>query len=419
IFLYKKAKDISKKLLESFRARVMASSQRSWSLSSLPLDMIEEIFHRTPAESLLRSKPTCKKWYDLIKNKRFIYEHLRRSPGRSLRTDERRFLRIDQTVQIMEPVTRTRSEKPIPHELQPLENIKAMVHCDGLMLCLCSDMESGIVHLALWNPLTRHITLIQPSTRFTTSDYYGIGHGVNKYRDGYKILRFSDRRYDNYHHHHHSEVDFEIYYCETSSWRTLVDAKVDWNVDFTCHGVSVMGNMYWLAHRDVEEEEELESCIIGFDFTAEKFMDVCLCPSIFDYNYLSCFGGDRLSLLQQNHDEPSLIEVWVSSKLADDGGDVSFTKYFSVVSSDLPWLHLDRSEDASHPVYYIAKNKRIIAWCEGMMDDGDRLPVWIILYEIDEDGVRNQLETERHYEYDYVGTFLCGYVYVPSLVPLP
>ena len=397
----------------------MASPQRSWSLSSLPLDMIEEIFHRTPAESLLRSKPTCKKWYDLIKNKRFIYEHLRRSPGRSLRTDERRFLRIDQTVQIMEPVTITRSEKPIPHELQPLENIKAMVHCDGLMLCMCSDMESRIVHLALWNPLTRRIALIQPSTRFTTSDHYGIGHGVNKYRDGYKILRFSDRRYDNHHHHHHSEVDFEIYYCETSSWRTLDDAKVDWNVDFTCHGVSVMGNMYWLAHRDVEEEEELESCILGFDFTAEKFMDVCFCPPIFDYNYLSCFGGDRLSLLQQNNDEPSLIEVWVSSKLADDGGDVSFTKYFSVVSPDLPWLHIERSENASHPVYYIAKNKRIIAWCEGLMDDGDRLPVWIILYEIDEGGVRNQLETERHYENDYVGTFLCGYVYVPSLVPLP
>ncbi|KAG2245987.1 hypothetical protein Bca52824_085615 [Brassica carinata] len=76
-FYIKKAKDLSKKLLESFRARLMASSQRSWSLSSLPLDMIEEIFHRTPAESLLRSKPTCKKWYDLIKNKRFIYEHLR------------------------------------------------------------------------------------------------------------------------------------------------------------------------------------------------------------------------------------------------------------------------------------------------------------------------------------------------------
>ncbi|KAJ4885896.1 putative F-box only protein 15 [Raphanus sativus] len=387
----------------------MASSQRSWSLSSLPLDLIEEIFHRTPAESLLRSKPTCKKWRHLIDNKRFIYEHLRRFP------EQRRFLRIDETVQIMDPVRRTRSETPIPYELQPVDNITAMVHCDGLMLCMCSDMASRFVTLSLWNPLTRHIALIQPSTRFTTSDHYGIGYGINKYRDGYKILRFSDRRY------------FEIYYCGTSSWRTLDDAEVDWSVDFRCQGVSVMGNMYWLAHRffheeeeEDEEEEEVESFILGFDFTAETFMEVWFCPP-YNYddenNYLSCFDGDRLSLLLQDKEVPSVIEVWVSSKLPDD---VSFTKYFRVVSPGLPWLRIDRSETASHPVYYIAKSKRIVAWCENVVVlEGGRLPVCTILYEIDEGGVVAQHETERHEDNDYIGTFLCGYVYVPSLIPLP
>ncbi|KAG2318087.1 hypothetical protein Bca52824_021209 [Brassica carinata] len=379
-----------------------SSSQRSWSLSSLPLDLIEEIFYRAPAESLLRSKPTCKKWCDLIKNKRFIYEHLRRFP------EQRRFLRIDETVQIMDPVTRTRKETPIPHELQPLDNIRAMVHCDGLMLCEWSDMESRTVQLALWNPLTRHIASIKPSTRFRTSDYYGIGYGVNKYRDGYKILRFSDL-----------EGDFEIYNCETSSWRTLYDiamADDDWLVDFTCHGVAVMGNMYWLAHRVVHEDEEVESFILGFDFTTEAFMDVCFVPPYDDEdNYLSCFDGDRLSLLLQDEEEPSIIDVWVSSKLADY---VSFTRYFRVVNPELPRLRFSRYR-ASDPVYYIAKNKRIVAWCEGVVADGDRLPVCIILYEIDERGVSDQRETERHYENDYAGTMLCGYVYVPSLVPLP
>ncbi|CAN7075429.1 unnamed protein product [Brassica oleracea var. botrytis] len=411
-----KGKDLSKKLRPIIqRAPFMASPQRSWSLSSLPLDMIEEIFHRTPAESLLRSKPTCKKWYDLIKNKRFIYEHLRRSPGRSLRTDERRFLRIDKTVQIMEPVTITRSEKPIPHELQPLENIKAMVHCDGLMLCMCSDMESRIVHLALWNPLARRIALMQPSTRFTTSDHYGIGHGVNKYRDGYKILRFSDRRYAD---HYHCEADVEIYYCETSTWRALDDAKVDWTMDLTCQGVSVMGNMYWLARRVVQMI--IEDFILCFDFSVETFKDVCFCPLYNINNYLSCFDGDRLSFLQQDEAEPNIIEVWATNKLADDGDDVSFTKYFRVVNPDLPSLLFDHREMSSQPVYYIAKNKRIIAWCEGVVRDGDKFPICIVLYEIDEGGLRNQRVTELHYENDdYVGTFLCGYVYVPSLVPLP
>ncbi|KAJ4911136.1 putative F-box only protein 15 [Raphanus sativus] len=391
----------------------MASSKRSWSLSSLPLVLIEEIFHRTPAESLARSKPACKEWYDLItNNKRFRYEHFRRSPQR---TDERRFLRIDETVQIMDPVRRTRSsETRIPYELQTRHYIKAMVHCDGLMLCMCRDMESRI---ALWNPLTRDIKWIRPSKRFTTSDYYGIGY--NKYQeDDYKILRFSNDQSWN-RHHYHREADVEIYYCKTSSWRTLDDAKVDWSVDSPCRGVAVTGNMYWLARR-MGEEMNLEYYILGFDFSVETFKDVCFCPpAYYDNNYLSCFDGDRLSLIQQDQDEKtSPIEVWVSSKL--DDGNVLFTRYFTVSSPGLPALLFDRAR-ASHPVYYIAENKRIIAWCEGEVevDEGDRLPVCITLYEIDEGGVSSRLVTEEHYEDDYAGTFLCGYLYVPSLVPLP
>ncbi|KAF2540625.1 hypothetical protein F2Q68_00033002 [Brassica cretica] len=149
-------------------------------------------------------------------------------------------------------------------------------------------------------------------------------------------------------------------------------------------------------------------------------MDVCFCPLYNINNYLSCFDGDRLSFLQQDEAEPNIIEVWATNKLADDGDDVSFTKYFRVVNPDLPSLLFDHREMSSQPVYYIAKNKRIIAWCEGVVRDGDKFPICIVLYEIDEGGLRNQRVTELHYENDdYVGTFLCGYVYVPSLVPLP
>ncbi|KAJ4870642.1 Uncharacterized protein Rs2_47755 [Raphanus sativus] len=70
----------------------------------------------------------------------------------------------------------------------------------------------------------------------------------------------------------------------------------------------------------------------------------------------------------------------------------------------------------SHSVYFIGKHKRITAWCEAEVyeDDDKNPPTCITLYEIDEGGVRTQLETERHYESGYSGTFLCGYVYVPS-----
>ncbi|KAG2310823.1 hypothetical protein Bca52824_022380 [Brassica carinata] len=367
----------------------MASSKRLWSLSFLPLALIEEIFHRTPAESLIRSKPTCKQWYDLItNNKRFLNEHLHRYPERSLRTDERRFLRIDETVQIMDPVRQTRSETQIPYELQTRYYIKAMVHCHGLMLCMCSDMESRSP-TSLFGIHSRGISNGSVPRRFHDFDYYGLVTKV------------------------------EIYHCKTSSWRTLDDAKVDWSVDSTCQGVAVMGNMYWLARRGiVQDQNHLEYYVLGYDFSVETFKDVCFCPpAYYDNNYLSCFNGDKLSLLQQDQEEKtSPIEVWVSSKL--DDGNVLFTRYFTVASPNLPALLFDR-EKASHPVYYIAKNKRIIALCEGAVDEeGDRFPVCITLYEIDEGGVSSRLVTEEHYEDHYAGTFLCGYLYVPSLVPL-
>lgn len=79
---------------------------------------------------------------------------------------------------------------------------------------------------------------------------------------------------------------------------------------------------------------------------------------------------------------------------------------------DLPLLHFG----LAHPVYSIGKHKRIMAWCER---EDENFPTCITLYELDEGGVRKQIETERHEGDGYIGPFLCGYVYVPSLIPLP
>ncbi|WZY74017.1 hypothetical protein YC2023_006257 [Brassica napus] len=356
----------------------MASSKRSWTLSLLPLEVIEEILYKAPPESLLRSKPTCKQWHALITSRRFIYEHLRRSPQRFIRTNET-------VVHIMDPVTRRRSDSPLPKELY---DVRVMVHCDGLMLCMRGNSQYRNTKLALWNPVLRKLAWIKPSTCFTTSDYYGMGYDGKKSRCDYKILRFTDRRYDDMHNsnnddYYEDEEEVEIYECKTRSWRTL-DAKVDWDVDITCKGVSVMGNMYWFAQKYWDAEKK-----------------------------------HRNSTFYQDQETTSPIEVWVSSKLAGDG-DVLFSKYFSVSRPNLPALLFHT--DMAHPVYCIGKHKRVMAWCEGDVYDGDDKipPTCVIFYEIDEGGVRRQLETERHYYGSgYSGTFLCGYVYVPSLVPLP
>ncbi|CAH8283488.1 unnamed protein product [Eruca vesicaria subsp. sativa] len=322
----------------------MASPRRSWSLSLLPPEIIQEIFYKTPAEALVLSKPTCKKLYTLITDHSFIYKHFQRT--------QEHFIRASDTVQIMDPITRKISVSPVPNELlrhpfkiDTLVNTH-MVHCDGFMLVA----------------------------------------------------------YD--------EPEVEIYECKTSSWRTL-DVELDVGVIIMLNCVAVMGNMYWVAYRDEEVETEF---IWSFDFSDESFKEICFCPPSYDISHLASLNGDSLSLLKQ--DEVSrTIEVWVSSKLGDGDGDVSFSKYFSLSGPDIPALRID--DEAARPVYCFVKTKSVIVWCVGVEGEGDKVCRCLTLYEIDEDGVRNDKVTERDYVHDYSRSNLCGYVYVPSMIPLP
>ncbi|KAF3531602.1 hypothetical protein DY000_02038376 [Brassica cretica] len=209
----------------------------------------------------------------------------------------------------------------------------------------------------------------------TSSDYYGIGY--NNGDGNYKLVRFTCRPFEVEGFENVPEV--EVYEFETSSWRT-VGGKVDVDVEITRRCVSVMGNMYWVAYR--------------------------------------CWKEDSLSLLQQDESSRK-IEVWVSSKLGD--GDVSFSKYFSLSGPDLPALQVhDEKYHMANPVYCFVKPKRVTVWCVEVEGEGtDEACTCCTLYEIGEDGVKSKKVTERDYVRDYSRAFVCGYVYVPSMIPLP
>ncbi|XP_010432488.1 PREDICTED: putative F-box only protein 15 [Camelina sativa] len=375
----------------------------------LPPELIEEILIRTPAESLNRFKSTCKQWYDLITDKRFMYNHLDRSPQRFIRIDD------GQTVQIMDPVTGIHKDSPVPDVFRyPHSLLDSMVHCDGLMLCFGGypiyDRERD-VDLAVWNPVTSKIKWIEPLVCYSETDYFGIGYD-NTCRHNYKILRFSGPlTFDD-------PEQCEIYEFKSDSWRT-VDAKFDWDVDPQCKGVSVNGNMYWVTDA-APVYNQMQGFILSFDFTMETFKNLCVCPPFHETRQLACFSGDRLSLLLQDiqhgiEDVSTEIEVWVTNKLTD--GVVSFTKYFNVTSPQLPLLQFHT--DTARPGYSIGNHKNIMAWCEEKVkEDDDTWGACITFYQIDQGGIRKQIETGRH-GYYFGDPIICSYVYVPSLIPVP
>ncbi|EOA29644.1 hypothetical protein CARUB_v10015146mg [Capsella rubella] len=384
----------------------MASSSER---SLLPIDIIEDIFCRIPVEYLTQFKLTCRQWHALLKDKRFIYKHL------DLFQDQERFMRIDHTVQIIDPVNVARSSSPVPDVFHDVAQISAMVHCDGLLLCRCKNMSSRGCKLVVWNPFLNRVKWIEPMDFYSSNDFYGIGYD-SVCRDEYKVLRIFDGELDE----DESEIagscepKIQIYDFKSDSWRLVDDTTLDWSIDPPCKGVSVIGNMYWVAHWNNRPELFIQS----FDFSTETFKVVSDLPfecDVLDIAALSSFRGESLSLLYQ-HEETMKIEVWITNTLSDEV--VSWTKYLDVSGFDLPTLHTDK--DLAHPSYIIDTNDSIMVWCEERTED-ETNDVCVSVCKISKDGtVEKQVDAGRC---DVCGDddrpFVCRYVYVPSLVPVP
>ncbi|KAG7626222.1 putative F-box protein [Arabidopsis thaliana] len=382
----------------------MASCERSL----LPIDIIEEICCRIPVEYLTQFKLTCKQWFALLKDKRFIYKYL------DLFQEQERFIRIDRIVQIIDPVKGARSSSPIPQEFDNVAQISTMVHCDGLLLCRCKNERSRSYKLAVWNPFLSRVKWIEPMDFYSSNDFYGFGYD-NVCRDEYKLLRIFDGEIED-----ESEIagsyepKIQIYDFKSDSWRIVDDTRLDWSIDPPCKGVSVKGNMYWIAHWNNRPEIFIQS----FDFSTETFKIVCNLPfecNVLDTAALSSLRGDRLSLLHQSG-ETMKIEVWITNKLSDEV--VSWTKYIDVTSPDLPTLHTD--QHLTHPSYFIDKNDNIMVWCEQETEEETDDDVCVSVCMISKDGiVKKQIDAGRCDLCSDNRPFVCGYAYVPSLVPVP
>ncbi|VVA98878.1 unnamed protein product [Arabis nemorensis] len=367
--------------------------------SLLPFELCEEILCRVPTISLLRFKLTCKRWLELFKNKRFINKHLA--------LIQEHFIRIDDPkVKIITPMTGACSFFSRPDEFRARPQIYTMIHCDGLLLCI---LESSAI--AVWNPCLNQVRWIKPLSYHTACCFYGIGYD-NLSRDGYKIMRFMNGVFtkNEYANTGSYNPEVDIYEFNSNSWRTF-RVSLDCHVVSRCRGVSLKGNMYWIAKWNRKSDFFIQS----FNFSTEKFEPLCSLP--FEYNAsnvvkLSAFRQDNLSLLHYI-EETSNMEVWVTNKVKN-GVITSWTKFFNVTSPDLPVLR--EVNNMSSPVHFIDKNNMIAVCCEEVL--ADQKNVSVNIYLIGEGEIKKQGEIERH-KLGFSWPFISGYAYLPSLVPVP
>ncbi|CAA7033138.1 unnamed protein product [Microthlaspi erraticum] len=374
------------------------NSSKQLSPSLLPFELVEEILHRTPINSLVRFKSVSKQWYALFNHKRFIYKHLDLSKEGIIAFDQK-------SIQLLNLEAKALLSVPKPEALHSY-NIVETNHCDGLLLCRCIERGSigdTSTKLAVWNPVLSRVNWIEPSSSYEYSDVYGFGYD-NVSRDNYKILRINVAVFQR------ESTDIEVYEFKSKFW-TSVNATLECSPPWK--HVSMNGNVYWIARKKMADNK-VQTLIQSFDFSTETFKPICcvpngICASSDEKLVLSSYGGDRLALLQQH--KHLKFEVWVTSKVGDDDGVVSWSKYFDVSTTD-PSLVSSSFHD-HYPRTFILKTKKIMLWCEHVEDN----VIYTNVYELSEEGeVKEHVHLKgRRGWFEYIS---CN-VYVPSLVPVP
>ncbi|CAA7033134.1 unnamed protein product [Microthlaspi erraticum] len=216
-------------------------------------------------------------------------------------------------------------------------------------------------------------------------------------RDNYKILRINYKKAKS--------PEIEIYEFKSKLWRSV-------NATLECYppygAVSLNGDMYWISQKKKMVDKKNEMFIQSFDFSTETFKPICCVPNGIYVSsgkivFLSGFGKDRLALLTEH--EHVKIDVWVTSKLTDDG-IVSWSKYFDVS------LRHDPSKVSSIFLTAFILNKIMLLY-----EEKDDRNIYTNVYEMGDEGeIKKQVEMTRRFR---SGDYSFCSVYVPSLVPVP
>ncbi|CAA7051251.1 unnamed protein product [Microthlaspi erraticum] len=283
--------------------------RRKSKIPDLPHELEEEILSKVPANSLQNLKTTCKRWYSLFRDPRFVEKNL----GSEAAREREIILLMNFTV------CSIRIDTGVIHDgLKPtlifsgtLKNLKIseIFQCDGLILCTPKG-NGRRGRLLIWNPCNGERKWIKPREVNAISASYALGFGYGN--GSYKILTL--RSYETSAEDIRSE--FEIYDLSSDSWKVIDGSAC--GIDLLSPGVSLRENAYWIAF-----DGEIGIHMLNFDFERERFGRVPLpfqSEDCCDTFLLSVVRDGRLSLLYQSR-YSSEATIWVT----DEGKEMSWS----------------------------------------------------------------------------------------------
>ncbi|XP_023643291.1 putative F-box protein At3g17620 [Capsella rubella] len=242
-------------------------------------------------------RTTCKRWYNLSKDRRFAKKHIAQAT-----TKESDFVAImllncrvyltnvnlNGILNNSDPLLKPRGKIISLYGSDEVGYTFRVFHCEGLLLCNTKDYTK----LVVWNPYfgqTRWI-YVEPRCADHEKIWYenALGYDKRKPTRAYKILRFA----------HFLLEEPEIYEFNTNLWRVL-DVTPDWRILYNHHGVSLKGNTYWFAS-DKDSSDNVP------DFLLEE----------------------QLAVLHQEWHGDLATHIWITTKI--EPNTVSWSKFLEV-----------------------------------------------------------------------------------------
>ncbi|KAL0784632.1 uncharacterized protein LOC106432581 isoform X1 [Brassica napus] len=206
---------------QSLRTK-LAAWRISSTMANMPMDIVNDVFLRLPASTLVRCRVLSKPWFTLIDNSDFLASHLKRT----LETEEHLMILL-QSHRLLRTVYLDGPDKlsDVDHPLQTGNFTKVFGSVNGMI-----GLTNSPVVLALFNPSTRtiHRLPIEPidfSERSITLEYVFYGLGYDSMSDDYKVVRMVQSKHKDYEGYPLQmkgyPVETKVFSLKSNSWKRI------------------------------------------------------------------------------------------------------------------------------------------------------------------------------------------------------
>ncbi|XP_021848434.1 putative F-box protein At3g17480 [Spinacia oleracea] len=326
--------------------------------SSIPEDLLTEIFARMPAKALIKLRSVCKAWRSIIDSSHFISLHLQ-TYEKNLNDNN---LLVWNCTKQSKYSTRYSSCSKTFKETELLFEIPENCNLLGSFcgLILIKDYSRG--EIELYNPFIKKSVLI-PSCPFESAHVRYLAGFVPSSNDC-KVTAFLETNTLT-----KPEVLIAVYSLKDNLWR--IKDKLDIHVPgyFSWHlgtgHIFFKGAMYWIGDFYFYQDQALTSnpCLVSWDFNGEEFKfvdlpdDAKLCPVVF--NFLLCKSMAVFAMSSE-----CAYYIWV---LVTDGAENSW-RFWNSGYSDMDVfgilrnITLTKIYDADNNIFVVQRNGELYSY---------------------------------------------------------